>query len=164
MLSRRFFLFAGISAVTAWKLFPEVSVTFKPFSVIEAVQELLFPKGLDAPAASEFGALPYLLTVATHSSFNRNDLIFLLKGEELLMQKNSDFLKLTSLNKDKMLRDFTQSSNEAEKWVSLLLSYTLEALLSDPIYGGNRDLLGWKWLGYNAGKPRPKILFIKDVS
>ena len=35
--------------------------------------------------------------------------------------------------------------------------YLLEALLADPVYGGNTDEVGWKWLGYTAGFPRPPI-------
>ena len=41
------------------------------------------------------------------------------------------------------------------RWLSTLITYTLEALLSDPLYGGNTNGIGWKWLGHDPGNPRP---------
>ena len=33
--------------------------------------------------------------------------------------------------------------------------YIFEALLSDPVYGGNPEGIGWRWLGHRPGFPRP---------
>ena len=38
---------------------------------------------------------------------------------------------------------------------SVLFTLTLEGLLSDPIYGGNRDEYGWKIIQYAPGRPLP---------
>ena len=40
-------------------------------------------------------------------------------------------------------------------WISVMLLHIFEALLSDPIYSGNSDEKGWKWLNYSPGNPRP---------
>jgi gluconate 2-dehydrogenase gamma chain len=40
-------------------------------------------------------------------------------------------------------------------WLSLLLYYIFEALLSDPVYGGNPGEIGWRWLEHQPGFPRP---------
>ena len=161
-MDRRYFILATIGAGTALALLPQNSKThidIAPFKVIEAVQETLFPKNLKAPSASQFGAINYLLSVSSHSSFVKSDLKFLKYGAELLVNYENNFLTINLKQRDKVLRDFVNSSPKAENWVSLLLFYTLEALLSDPIYGGNKNELGWKWLGHHAGQPQPQKPF-----
>ena len=161
-MTRRVFIASTILAGTALALLPQgakTSINIKPFKVIEAVQEVLFPKGLHAPSASEFGATNYLLTVSTHSSFVVSDLKFLAHGAELLIREENDFLTMNPTQRDKALRDFVSNSSKGKNWLSLLLFYTLEALLSDPIYGGNQNTLGWKWLSHNGGQPQPKKPF-----
>ena len=32
---------------------------------------------------------------------------------------------------------------------------SVEALLADPVYGGNFDQTGWRWLSHQPGFPRP---------
>jgi len=36
-----------------------------------------------------------------------------------------------------------------------VLGYIFEALLVDPVYGGNPNGIGWKWLEHQPGLPRP---------
>ncbi len=162
LITRRIFISSTVLAGTALALLPQGAKTpihVEPFKVIEAVQEVLFPKGLKAPSASEFGATSYLATVSTHSSFWRDDLKFLSHGATLLIKEESDFLTMTPNNRNNALRDFVSNSPKGESWVSLILFYTLEALLSDPIYGGNQNELGWKWLNHHTGQPQPKVKF-----
>ena len=165
-MTRRVFILGAIGIGTALALLPQNAKThidIAPFKVIQAVQETFFPKGLKAPSALEFGATNYLLKVSTHSSFLKSDLKFLLYGADLLINMENDFLTMNPKKRDEALRDFVNSSSKAEKWTSLLLFYTLEALLSDPIYGGNKNELGWKWVKHNTGEPRPKVTFAKAV-
>jgi len=165
-MTRRVFILGAIGAGTALALLPQNAKTHidvAPFKVIQAVQETFFPKGLKAPSALEFGATNYLLTVSTHSSFLKSDFKFLMHGADLLINYENDFLTMNPKQRDEALRDFVNSSSKAENWSSLLLFYTLEALLSDPIYGGNRNQLGWKWLNHHTGEPRPKVTFVKAV-
>ena len=160
--TRRIFIASTVLAGTALALLPQgekTPIKIEPFKVIEAVQEVLFPKGLNAPSASEFGATNYLAVVSTHPSFWAEDLKFLAYGAELLMQEKSAFLTMSPKERDEALRDFVSKNIKGERWVSLLLFYTIEALLSDPIYGGNRDKLGWRWLNHNSGQPQPKKPF-----
>ena len=48
-----------------------------------------------------------------------------------------------------------EQSRAGRNWLSLLLTYVLEALLADPVYGGNPDGIGWQWLEHQPGYPRP---------
>ena len=165
-ITRRVFILSTIFAGTALALLPQgakTSINIKPFKVIEAVQEVLFPKGLKAPSASEFGATNYLATVSSHPSFWTDDLKFLHFGAKLLMEDENDFLSMNAEEQDEALRRFVEKSSKRESWVSLLLFYTLEALLSDPIYEGNKNELGWKWVQHNTGKPQPEKMFAEVI-
>ena len=56
--------------------------------------------------------------------------------------------------KEELIR--TISKEPAIKfWLSKHLTLIFEALLCDPIYGGNPDEIGWSWLRHNPGEPRP---------
>ncbi len=166
-MTRRVFIASTLLAGTALTLLPQgekTHIRVEPFKVIETVQKVLFPKGLKAPSASEFGATNYLATVTTHSSFWKDDLKFLIFGTELLMKEEPTFLSMNSEKQDKALRDFVNNSSKGENWVSLLLFYTLEALFSDPIYGGNKNELGWKWTQHHTGQPQPKKMWAEEIA
>ena len=166
-MTRRVFIASALLAGTALTLLPQrekTHIKIKPFKIIEAVQEVLFPKGLQAPSASEFGATNYLATVTTHSSFWKDDLIFLIFGTELLIKEEPTFLAMNHKEQEKALRNFVNNNSKAENWVSLLLFYTLEALFSDPIYGGNKNELGWKWVKHNTGQPQPKKMWAEEIA
>jgi len=160
-MKRRVFLASAVLAGTALVLLPQEAKTpikLELFKTLAVVQEILFPKGLKAPSASEFGATAYLANVSTHSSFLASDLRFLKNGALLLMNEENDFLTLSFEEQEEALREFTQS-DMGENWVAFVLYFTIEGLLSDPIYGGNKNESGWRWLGHNAGQPRPQKPF-----
>lgn len=159
--TRRIFILSTIVAGTALFLLPQGAkspITIEPFKVMAAVQEILFPKHGNAPSASEFGATNYLINVSTHSSFWAEDLAFLHRGAYQLIETEPDFLKLSTKEQNEAIENFSETKM-GKNWLSLLLFYTLEALLSDPIYGGNREEMGWRWLGHRAGEPRPQKPF-----
>jgi len=161
-ITRRVFIASTVLAGTALALLPQekkTPVKLELFKTLEAVQEVLFPKGLKAPSASEFGATAYLANVSSHSSFVASDLTFLKRGARELMNEYPNFLSLSFKEQDEALREFVDDSTLGQNWVAFVLYFTLEGLLADPIYGGNRDESGWKWLGHHAGQPQPQKPF-----
>ncbi len=161
-ITRRVFIASSVLAGTALALLPQnkkTHVKLELFKTLEAVQEVLFPKGLKAPSASEFGATAYLANVSTHSSFLESDLKFLKRGAGELMDTYNDFLTLSFNEQEEKLRAFVNDSNLGQNWVAFVLYFTIEGLLADPIYGGNKNESGWKWLGHHAGQPRPQKPF-----
>lgn len=84
---------------------------------------------------------------------------FLLQGARWLEALSHDragqsFLELTEDAREKLLRQ-VEKSDAGRQWLDLLLRYLLEALLSDPVYGGNNGSKGWRWLAHRPGFPRP---------
>jgi gluconate 2-dehydrogenase gamma chain len=65
--------------------------------------------------------------------------------------------------RERICRILQNEYNQGEAWLSTLISYTLEALLGDPVYGGNIDEAGWRWLDHVPGEPRPVQRFVHGV-
>ena len=140
----------------------ESEVTFdeQQKAVIEAVQQHLFPDDGDGPDAKAINAFDYLAFAMTDpQNIADGDPGFIAKGvgwlQDLAEQTQGDsFLKLSQEKQAAILKQISASS-AGENWLSLLLYYLTEALLLDPIYGGNPDQIAWQWLEHQAGFPRP---------
>ena len=127
--------------------------------LIEAVQAQLFPSEPNAPGAREINALAYLQWVVGDDNIDPEERAFILRGcdwlEALTRERTGQgFTQLTAAEQDAMLEQITRSE-AGENWLSTLLLYIFEALLSDPVYGGNPEAIGWRWLGHRPGFPRP---------
>lgn len=69
-------------------------------------------------------------------------------------QFDSDFVVLTEDQQDEIISnmldgavsEFTPLSGEA--FFHVMRRYTSEGMFSDPVYGGNRDMVGWRLIGY----------------
>ncbi|MGQ0658351.1 MAG: gluconate 2-dehydrogenase subunit 3 family protein [Chromatiales bacterium] len=127
---------------------------------LAAVQAHLFPSEAQAPGAKEINATAYLRDALDAPDADPEEKKFLFAGAEWLRGKSAreydgkQFGELTEVEREQLLRHMA-SGKDGRNWASLLLFYILEALLSDPVYGGNPDAIGWKWLDYTPGFPRP---------
>lgn len=162
LLTRRRFLLASAGGLAA--LFAPLGVgagvrAGNPWPLLAAVQDHLFPAEIDAPGAREIHALAYLQGVLGDPRGDREEQRFILKGAEWLedlsrQRHQAAFVDLDPLRREQVLREVA-GTPKGENWVSTLLLYLCEALLSDPAYGGNPDGIGWAWLAHQPGFPRP---------
>jgi gluconate 2-dehydrogenase gamma chain len=164
MTRRRFLLRSAGAGLTA--LFPAVDLQASSdltdaqrWTVLDAVQQHLFPAEPDAPGAREIQALDYLRFVVADEGLGEEDRQFILKGagwlEDMALKLTQhSFVNLQEVEREQVLRQI-EGSDAGENWISTILLYLFEALLTDPIYGGNPDGIGWKWLGLQPGFPRP---------
>ena len=125
--------------------------------VIESVQNHLLPRSKKYPSASDVQATRYLKMVSHHDSFDKDDLDFILSGVERLQDAGYKTIMIDK-EKERVLETFSQTQY-GENWLSLLINYTLEAMFSDPLYGGNKDEKGWNAYQHKAGNPRPTKTF-----
>lgn len=130
-----------------------------PWSTIDIVQNHLFPSETDSPGAKEINAITYLRNVIASPMIDQDEKDFILNGvkwlNDLSLEKHEAvFTQLSYSQRTDMLHQITKSK-AGRKWISKLLTYIFEALLSDPVYGGNPDGIGWKWLNHHPGFPRP---------
>jgi gluconate 2-dehydrogenase gamma chain len=64
------------------------------------------------------------------------------------------FASLAPAEQDTLLTDMQNGvatgsfSTSLQVFFNLVRTHTLQGMLSDPYYGGNRDFMGWSWLGY----------------
>ncbi len=123
------------------------------WSTLQDIQDHLFP------GASKYNSINYLMVVSKDRSFYKKNLIFIFNGVKRL--KNLGYKKsIKKRKKEKILQLFKKSSF-GKNWISTILTYTIEAIFADPIYGGNRDKIGWRDFNHRAGYPRPKYRFGK---
>lgn len=130
-----------------------------PWKTLAEVQQHLFPASVDSPGASDIQAVVYLRNAIENPAADAEDKEFLFNGVGWLndlaqKQTRQSFAALDEQQREMLLREIEQSQ-AGRNWLSLLLTYLLEALLADPVYGGNPDGIGWKWLKHQPGYPTP---------
>jgi len=130
-----------------------------PWLTLSAAQSHLFPSSEDSPGAKEINATGYLQGALDSPVMNPYSRGFILVGVGWLngiaeQEYGIVFSEFGVDQREKVLRQI-ENSRAGERWIATLLLYTFEALLSDPVYGGNPDGIGWKWLQHQSGFPRP---------
>ena len=159
--SRRNFLKAGFlsSAVFIMEGCNLFAVT-TPMQTLGLMHKDLFPK------SQELGikTAPYMHIVFHQSRISDADKTFLKNGvkwlnEEAIKTYKQEYTKLSFGQREKLLSQITQTE-WGESFVYDVMNYMFEALLGDPVYGGNNNESGWKWLRFEGGKPRPKQAYM----
>ncbi|MCF6200800.1 MAG: gluconate 2-dehydrogenase subunit 3 family protein [Hydrogenimonas sp.] len=126
------------------------------YETIFTVQRHFFPKGLEMPDADSFGASDYFKEAINHKSFDPDIRELLFKGAVKLQElAGGKFESLSFQKREDLLREF-EKDEYGGYWLVQLMNITLEALLGDPIYGGNKNEAGWKSFTLKSGIPRPK--------
>lgn len=126
---------------------------------LSLVQDHLLPSAPESPGARDVNATAYLRTVLSQPRIDPEDKTFLLRGvtwleDYSLEHEGKDFASLDTQAREGILRQI-EGSRAGENWLSLLLLFSLEAMLADPAYGCNPDGIGWKWLQHQPGFPTP---------
>ncbi len=131
-----------------------------PWPAIAAIHDHLFPDDDNGPSARDIDATAYLRALLDDPDFDAEEARFIRKGagwlDDLAMKRGgSPFAKLDTATRERVVTEVA-ASGPGERWLSTLITYLFEALLSDPIYGGNPDGIGWQWLHHQPGFPRPE--------
>lgn len=126
--------------------------------LIAAVQDHLFPSEPDAPGVREANATAWLQWVLSDPALPEARRRFFREGAERLSRlcremEGRPFQVLDEPKREAVLRRF--EADGGRSWLSELLYYILEALLTDPVYGGNPGGVGWRWLDHHPGFRRP---------
>ena len=154
--SRRNFLKSGflggaVFVMSGCELFGVVT----PLQTIAQVQLDLFPhahkNNINTPA--------YLTSILNHSRVTEDNKTFIRNGvkwlnEEAVEMYKKTYVKLSSQERQEVLKSISEA-RWGESWIHTMLTYIFEAMLSDPIYGANKNEAGWKWLNFRGGLPRP---------
>lgn len=131
----------------------------KQLAIATSVQNILFPKDALGPGAIDFNADKYLLWVLSDTRLDPDENQYIVNGlkwvnETAEEEMQAPFLKLSKKEQVQLIQIVSQKS-WGESWLSVMLTFIFEAMISDPIYGFNTDGVGWKWLNHQVGLPRP---------
>ena len=77
---------------------------------------------------------------------------------------NRPFAELDDATRDVILHGLEKGEIElphasADAFFTLLVQNTVEGFLADPMYGGNRDFVGWKLIGF----PGPRYNYVAEI-
>ncbi|MET1257269.1 gluconate 2-dehydrogenase subunit 3 family protein [Aliikangiella maris] len=128
---------------------------------LQQVQMHLFPDDGNGPSAKEINAFGYLeWALNDPKNIDDGDPEFIQQGvvwlDDLAQQtEQRQFIQLSHQQQHQAI-EAVAASQAGKNWLSLLLYYLTEALLLDPVYGGNTNQIGWQWLQHQAGFPRPE--------
>ena len=145
------FLTTAVLVMSGSELFGAVS----PLQTLDVVQEDLFPHvkrlGIDSSL--------YLTLILNHSRVTDEDKKFIRNGvqwlnEEAVLQHKQTYIKLSETKRQHVLKIIAKE-RWGKNWIDTMLTYLMEAILGDPIYGANKNGAGWKWLDHTSGLPRP---------
>lgn len=133
--------------------------TSEEFKTIRAFQRVLFPDDGNGPGAKQINAEKYLCWAFRDPYMDKTEIENYKKRINQLMttckaETGNEFIHLSTGDR----HDFVESLSKkdwGEKFISRNLTLIFEALLLDPVYGGNTNRAGWEWLSHNPGTPRP---------
>ena len=137
-----------------------VKITQEPYQSIAKVIEDLFIPSAGMPSPHTFNVIGFLQAVMQDKRVKNTTKEFLLNGVGWLneaAQKNysKNYIELSIIQREAVLKQVSQTS-WGDGWLWYLLNYSFEAMFSDPVYGANEHKIGWQWLDYEPGIPRPK--------
>lgn len=131
----------------------EAALTVERKSTLEAVAQRLLPSG-EGPGAAETRAADAFERALQHRAYHgfRPHIERMLDGlqAQALERHGGSFESCPPAAQDELLRQLEENPDPRVRFVfRTLIELTLEGFLCDPVQGGNRDFLGWEYLGLN---------------
>ncbi len=122
------------------------------------VQQILFPDTETTPGAIALQSFPFFIWVINDSWRDESENRYLISGLDTLNELakemfNKEYTALSIARQQEALA--ARIENGGENWASAMLSIIFESLFANPLYGGNPNETGWKWLHYVPGQPQP---------
>ena len=135
-------------------------LTAEQSTILYDVLSIFFPDDGNGPSVDEINAFGYILWVL-QDTLNRktSENEYIIEGIDWANETAEEiyftpFVELDQEQKEALVGKFTEL-NWGKNWSSVLITLICEAVLLDPIYGGNTNEAGWKWLNHTPGFPGP---------
>lgn len=132
---------------------------------VEAIAERIFPK-TDSPGAIDIGAVNYIeiALAGDYAPLLRHYRAGLRALNRHAKSKCANqFARLDGAQQDLLLKDFESGAAEYKKaaqFFDMVKYHVFEGLFCEPHYGGNKDMAGWRVVGFPGqqwGYPDPYI-------
>ena len=130
----------------------------------EAAVDRLLPSSPGSPGAKDVGAARYIDAVLATGFPNEEAKGVIVDGLDKLDARAikagaRSFADATPAQQDAAIRVFETFHRggvyPGHRWLKLMLRFTLEAFLGDPVHGGNPNQIGWTWIGHKEPVHRP---------
>lgn len=158
------------------------------FDVLSAATETIFPEDDNGPGAIGLG-VPFFIDKQLAGPWGKNsrmymngpfsegdspmtkDQMFLMGVRKLNSQAKNDFdTSFYSLEEDQQIEILQKFESDeldmdgfpTSKFFDLLRSKTIEGAYADPLYGGNKDMAGWKMKEYPGVQMSYKDMLSED--
>ena len=130
------------------------ALTEAEFKTVEAIAGRIMP-ATDTPGAIEAGAAIYI-DRALAGPYGKHLATYQRAITELdrhcMASFGKPFAGLGAERQDEVLKSLEGGSknavNDGQKFFALVLDHVMEGFFGEPQYGGNRDLIGWKLVGF----------------
>lgn len=126
---------------------------------IFALQNFLLPEEGQGPSAAQMNAHQYYVWSLADENLPSSDKEYFV-GKTIQVfdlckeQTSKHFHQLSKIEQENFILK-NLSEGWFESYLSRMITVIFEATLLDPIYGGNTNEEGWKWLEHTPGSPRP---------
>jgi gluconate 2-dehydrogenase gamma chain len=135
---------APVPHTSEWRIFTDADA-----AVVDAIAALIIPTD-DTPGAREAGVVQFIdRSLAT---FARDQQVLFADGLSDLKKRVGaahpgvdSFAKLEAAQQSALFRDLERSNSD---FFTALLAATAAGMFASPEYGGNRDRIGWKLIGF----------------
>lgn len=134
------------------------------WATLAAACARIMPTDAD-PGATEAGVVGYIDGQLAHPPVSgfRPLILAGLRRLEFIARRvaRAPFVQLPPEKQDQVLTLIGRSKRIAgghtgQRFLQILVVLTLEGFLCDPLYGGNRDGVGWKLVGFQPRSPGPR--------
>ena len=154
---------AMLVGIAAKKYASVNNASTQTYKVFEAVIEHMF-NDADGYVTSELNVIGYFRALLSDERIDIESRNYLINGARWLDESadenyGTDFLSLSTEQKEKLLKEISML-RWGDNWLYKMMGYYFEAVFSDPIYGSNINGVGWKWLEFQPGFPRPNEVAI----
>lgn len=133
---------------------PLQAFTTRQAQLVDAIAARILPT-TNTPGAAEAGAVFYIdsaLATAYRPLLSRYTQGLRGMDKYAKRQFGASFEKLSHEQQDSTLRDLESGKiteiREGEEFFELLRAHVLQGVFGEPSYGGNREMIGWKLVGF----------------
>jgi len=125
----------------------------------KAIQQILLPDDGFGPDAAGINAFDYFVWALSDKQMDAEDKKFIISGlnwtDELSKKEYSKLFFELDTKEQKLLVIKMTDLDWGGTWLSIMMTFILEAMLSNPLYGGNPNKKSWLWLNHYASNPQP---------
>jgi gluconate 2-dehydrogenase gamma chain len=131
-------------------------------ATVAAFAERLMPGAPGKPGARDAGVVNYIDLALAGAYADLQD--FYRRGLAQLdaycrTTHNESFVRLQASQQDAVIRALEEGAATgftwptAQEFFNTIRTHTMEGMFADPIYGGNKDLAGWRLVGFPGAQP-----------